>query len=90
MQLVLDFNSNSVHNSLMMIDKGNTMKTVYKSKSQLRAETADSVEAFLRAGGTIEVVKARKAPKQKMKAKSTRSPAKSTSGFAMGYRSSSI
>jgi hypothetical protein len=74
----------------MMIDKGNTMKTVYKSKSQLRAETADSVEAFLRAGGTIEVVKARKAPKQKMRAKSTRNPAKSTSGFAMGYRSSSI
>ena len=89
-QISLYFNSISVHNSLMMIDKGNVMKTVYKTKSQLRAETADSVEAFLRAGGTIEVVKARKAPKQRMKAKSTRSPAKSTSGFAIGYPSRSI
>lgn len=74
----------------MMIDKGNTMKEVYKTKSQLRTETSDSVEAFLRAGGTIEVVKSRKAPKQKMRSKSTRTPAKSTSGFAIGFPSRSI
>jgi hypothetical protein len=74
----------------MMIDKGIVMKEVYKSKSQLRQETSDSVEAFLRAGGTIEVIKAKKAPRQKMKAKSTRVPSKSTSGFAIGYPSRSI
>ena len=78
------------YNTCMMIDKGNTMKEVYKTKSQLRTETAESVEAFLRAGGTIEVVKSRKAPKQKMKAKSTRTPAKSSSGFAMGYPRRSV
>ena len=44
------------------------MSVVYKSKSELRAETEDAVAAFLRAGGKIEVVKARKAPKSKMKA----------------------
>ena len=89
-QKVLDFNQGSRHNIIMMIDKGNTMKEIYKTKSQLRTETAESVEAFLRAGGTIEVVKARKAPKQKMKAKSTRNPAKSTAGFAIGYPRRSI
>lgn len=63
------------------------MKEVYKTKSQLRTETADSVEAFLRAGGTIEVVKARKAPKQKMRAKATRSSGKNAS---LGFRTSSF
>lgn len=86
----IDLNSGLGYNTCMMIDKGNTMKEIYKSKSQLRTETADAVEAFLRAGGTIEVVKARKAPKSKMKAKSTRTPAKSTSGFAIGYPRRSI
>ena len=66
------------------------MKTVYKSKSQLREETADAVEAFLRAGGSIEVVKSKKAPKQKMRAKATRGGSASTGGFAMGYVSSKI
>lgn len=90
MQIVLDFIVKFSHNTIMMIDKGITMKEIYKTKSQLRTETAESVEAFLRAGGTIEVVKTRKAPKQKMKAKSTRTPAKSTAGFAIGYPRRSI
>ena len=66
------------------------MNTVYKSKSQLREETAVELEKFLKAGGTIEVVKTRKAPKQKMSGKTTRNTSKSTSGFAMGYRISSF
>ena len=38
--------------------------TIYnKSKAEVRAETAKSLEEFLRAGGVIEVVKSRKAPK---------------------------
>ena len=61
------------------------MNTVYKSKSQVRSETADAVEKFLRAGGVIEVVKAKKAPKQLMKAVGTRQPSTGTSGFAIGY-----
>ncbi len=63
------------------------MNQVYKSKSQLREETKDAVEAFLRAGGSIEVVKARKAPKQKMSGKTTRSVSKNQS---LGFRSSSF
>lgn len=66
------------------------MNVVYKSKSQVRAETADAVADFLARGGQIEVVKARKAPKQKMSAKTTRQPSKGTSGFATGFSRSSI
>jgi hypothetical protein len=66
------------------------MKEIYKSKSQVRQETADAVEAFLRAGGSIEVVKARKAPKQKMRSKGSKSSSGSTSGFAMGYSRSTF
>ena len=61
------------------------MNVVYKSKSQVRTETADAIEQFLARGGVIEVVKSRKAPKQKMSGKTTRQPSKSTSGFATGF-----
>ena len=80
----VDFNSKLLYNSYMMIRKGD-MNEIYKSKSQLREETKDAVEAFLRAGGSIEVVKARKAPKQKMRAKTSRGFAGGSSGFASGY-----
>lgn len=66
------------------------MKEVYKSKSQVRAETADAVEAFLRAGGSIQVVKAKKAPKQKMRAKTSRGGSGSSSGFSMGFAKSNF
>ena len=66
------------------------MKEIYKSKSQVRQETADAVEAFLRSGGSIQVVKAKKAPKQKMRSKGTKNSSGSTSGFAMGYSRSSF
>lgn len=61
------------------------MNTFYKSKSQVRVETKDALEKFLRSGGVIEVVKAKKAPKQKMKAVGTRSASTGTGGFATGY-----
>ena len=63
------------------------MNQVYKSKSQLREETSDAVQQFLARGGVIEVVKARKAPKQKMNGKSTRSVNKNQS---LGYRTSNF
>lgn len=59
----------------------------YKSKSQVRAETADAVEKFLRSGGVIEQVKARKAPKQKMVCRTSRGFTSGSSGFATGYPS---
>ena len=64
--------------------------TIYKSKSQLRTETADAVEKFLKAGGTIQVIKARKAPKTKMKAVGTRQASTGTGGFAAGYPRRSV
>ena len=57
----------------------------YKSKSQVRQETNDAVTAFLRAGGVVELVKARKAPKQKMVCRNSRGFTSGTSGFATGY-----
>ena len=63
------------------------MNEIFKSKSQLRTETNDALQAYLAAGGTIEVVKARKAPKQKMNGKTTRSVSKNQS---LGFRSSSF
>lgn len=66
------------------------MNTIYKSKSQVRTETADALAMFLARGGSIEVVKARKAPKQRMSAKTTRQPSKGTSGFAAGFPKSSL
>ena len=59
----------------------------YKSKSQVRAETNDAVEKFLRSGGVIEVVKAKKAPKQKMTCRTSRGFNGGSSGFATGYPS---
>jgi hypothetical protein len=57
----------------------------YKSKSELRAETEKQLKAFFRKGGSIEVVKPRKAPKQRMSGKVTRSASTGTSGFATGF-----
>lgn len=63
------------------------MKELYKSKSVVRAETSDAVAEFLARGGVIEVIKARKAPKPKMRAKTTRSVGGSGS---LGFRTSSF
>ena len=57
----------------------------YKSKSEIRAETEKQLKAFLRKGGSIEVIKPRKAPKQRMSGKTTRNASTGTSGFATGY-----
>ena len=49
------------------------MNELYKSKSQVREELKSDIEQFLLAGGKIEVIAPKKAPKQKMKAKNDRS-----------------
>jgi hypothetical protein len=61
------------------------INTLVKSKSELRAETEKQVKAFLKRGGSIEVIKPRKAPKQRMSGKTTRNASTGTSGFATGY-----
>lgn len=60
------------------------MSVVFKTKAEIRAETEKQVAKFLKKGGSIEVVKSRKAPKQKMRAKSSRSFVVGTSGFPAG------
>ena len=57
----------------------------YKSKSELRAETEKQLTLFLKKGGSIEIVKARKAPSQKMGGKVSRGASTGSSGFATGF-----
>jgi hypothetical protein len=61
------------------------MNTFFKSKSELRAETEKQIKLFLKKGGSVEVIKARKAPRQRMSGKVTRSASTGTSGFATGF-----
>ena len=58
---------------------------IAKTKSQLRAETESAVALFLRTGGSVEVIKPRKAPKQYMRGKTTKVASRGTSGFAVGF-----
>ena len=60
------------------------MSVIYKSKSELRAESEKALKKFLKQGGSIEIVKSRKAPKSKMRTKSSRGFVQGTSGFATG------
>lgn len=61
------------------------MNVIYKSKSEIRKETETQVALFLKRGGSIEVIKPRKAPKQLMRAKTSRGLVVGTSGFAAGF-----
>lgn len=61
------------------------MNTIFKSKSEMRAETEKQLKLFLKKGGSIEVIKPRKAPKPRMSGKTTRVGSTGTSGFATGY-----
>jgi hypothetical protein len=58
---------------------------MYKSKSELRLETEQALKKFLKQGGSIEVIKSRKAPKMLMRGKTTRVASTGTSGFAVGF-----
>jgi hypothetical protein len=59
--------------------------TSVKTKSQLREEGEKALQLFLKRGGAIETVKARKAPKSKMTGKNSRGFTGGSSGFAIGY-----
>jgi hypothetical protein len=85
MQETFDFYLTSPYNYCVGFEKEIVMNVVYKSKSELRAETDKALKEFLKRGGTIEVVKARKAPKSKIKAKNSKGFAGGSSGFAIGY-----
>lgn len=69
------------------VAKATIYNTSAKTKSQLRAEGADAVAAFLRAGGVIEQCKpSRRGSKgSKMASKSSRGFVSGTGGFATGY-----
>jgi len=66
------------------------MSVVYKSKAQIAKETEKQIKAFLRKGGSIEIVKPRKSPKQKMRVKNSRGFCAGTSGFATGFPTKSL
>ena len=74
----------------MNLNKEYIMNVIYKPKSQLRTETSEALQQFLACGGQIQMVKSRKAPKQLMRGKSTKSGSTGTSGFAVGYPTKSL
>lgn len=61
-----------------------------QTKAEIRSEIADVLAQFLARGGRIEVVKAKKVPKQKMRVSNSRGFQSGTSGFAVGYPSKSM
>ena len=63
---------------------------MYKSKADLRAETEMALKQFLKQGGSVEIIKSRKAPKILMRTKTTRVASKGTSGFAVGFPTKSF
>ena len=73
MKIILYFNWVLRYNYIMELRKGTKMKQVlYKSKSEIRAESEKTLESFLKSGGVIEVVKAKRIPKVKMSCKNSR------------------
>lgn len=66
------------------------MTVVFKSKTELRAETEKALKKFLKTGGDIEIIKPRKAPKSKMRTKNSRGYVSGTSGFATGFPRKSL
>ena len=66
------------------------MTVVFKSKAELRAETEKALKKFLKRGGDIEIVKAKKAPTMKMRTKNSRGYVSGTSGFANGFPRKSL
>jgi hypothetical protein len=74
----------------MNLNKEYIMNVIYKAKSELRVETSEALQQFLASGGQIQLVKSRKAPKQLMRGKVTKSGSTGTSGFAVGYPSKSL
>jgi len=55
------------------------------SKAELRTQSELAIAAFLANGGSVTVVKARKAPAQKMRGKASREASRGSSGFAVGF-----
>lgn len=57
-----------------------------KTKSQLRAESAEQLARFIRSGGVVQVVERKaRAPRQVMGGKVSKGYVVGTSGFATGY-----
>jgi hypothetical protein len=47
-------------------------QVLYKSKAEMRVEGEKALKKFLKSGGVVQVVKAKRAPKQKMRAKNSK------------------
>ena len=66
------------------------MSVIYKSRADIRTEAEAALALFFRTGGSVEVVRARRAPKMVMRGKSSRTSSLGTSGFAVGFPSKSF
>jgi hypothetical protein len=65
------------------------MNVLYKTKTkaELRAESEKALKKFLKTGGDVQVIKAKKIPKSKMTTKSSRGFVAGTGGMSTGFPS---
>ncbi|CAB5221366.1 hypothetical protein UFOVP240_145 [uncultured Caudovirales phage] len=65
------------------------MNVLYKTKTkaELRAESEKALKKFLKTGGDVQVIKAKKIPKSKMTTKSSRGFVAGTGGLSTGFPS---
>lgn len=63
------------------------MNVLYKTKTkaELRAESEKALKKFLKTGGDVQVIKAKKLPKTKMTTKSSRGFVSGTGGLSTGF-----
>ena len=65
------------------------MNVLYKTKTkaELRDESEKALKKFLKKGGDVQVIKAKKIPKSKMTTKSSRGFVAGTGGLSTGFPS---
>jgi len=65
------------------------MNVLYKTKTkaELRVESQKALKKFLKTGGDIQIIKARKIPKSKMTTKTSRGFVAGTGGMSTGFPS---
>jgi hypothetical protein len=65
------------------------MNVLYKTKTkaELRTESEKALKKFLKTGGDVQVIKAKKIPKSKMTTKSSRGFVAGTGGMSTGFPS---
>lgn len=61
------------------------MSVIYKSRATIRVEGDRALELFLLTGGSVQLIRPRRAPVSVMSGKTTKTSSLGTSGCPVGY-----